>query len=128
MHPRVDGAAHTCAKHTKLVSHFYSDGDYAFVTSGVICSLMMGIMNLLMFLDAAVKVKKFLSMSVAEEATPEFYSRVRSSSTDFFGSAKGGHNSYHGLSKPQKRWARVKGAVRMGVLKAAAKANKKKSK
>merc|ERR1719198_947618 len=113
---------------SKLVSHFYSDGDYAFVTSGVICSLLMGIMNLLMFLDAAVKVKKFLSMSVAEEATPEFYSRVRSSSTDFFGSAKGGHNSYHGLSKPQKRWAKVKGAVRMGVLKAAAKANKKKSK
>merc|ERR1711998_722373 len=45
---------------SKLVSHFYSDGDYAFLTSGVICSLLMGIMNLLMFLDAAVKVKKFL--------------------------------------------------------------------
>lgn len=100
----------------KLVTYFYSDGDYAFLTSGITCSLLMGMMNLLMFLDATVKVKKFITMSITEDASPEFHSRLRRSSSDFFGSAKGGHNSYHGLSQPQKRWAKVKGAVRMRVF------------
>lgn len=96
-----------------LVMDFYAEGQTGLLIGGGIAASMMSLLNLLMLADATAKLKKFAPMELKEETflTEEIVALTNTMTTGPLGQAIR-------LTASKKSWAKVRGAVSMGALRA----------
>ena len=92
-----------------LLAEFEATGAFALWRVCLTVAILMGLFNVIILLDCAAKLAKFLPMSVSDERIVELQRQL---STSFR------LDSIIELTRTQSRWAKLRGAVLFGAVKA----------
>lgn len=96
-----------------IVMFLYAEGGAFMCVGGGITAAVMALFNILLVMDSAGKLVKFLRMDIAKDAQPAL---LREASSAVLISSTGIHG-VHQLTKAQSGWAKLRGARALGVLK-----------
>jgi len=100
----------------KLISAFYADGHMSMFCGGGLVLSLMGLFNCLMIMDGWAKFSKFMMMKHTAEEVPE-----ANDDTSERPVQRQTSNSKIRLCSSQRQWAKVRGVVRMCLMKEAKK-------